>query len=701
MKKNISVIILLITGLTITSCKKFLDTEPTGVVAVENYFKTEKQVDAYLASVYDAMNMSGTNRWYGSNYQCYVTQGVDESYARTAATTPRMEHYSPISTDIYVSGFWGGLYIGIERANTLLEYIDQAQGISEVKRKHVKAEAKFLRAYYHFMLTQWWGDIPLRTKSTTSPDDAKIAFTPTKDVYDWVINEMTEAEGMLEDQKASSLNPYYAERITYTTVQGMLARVCLYAAGNPVNETERYAEALEWANKVIASNEHKLNPSYDEVFRMQSADQYDATYKESMWEVGFALQAGNPLAREAISSATVGIYDGANNPNGQITSPVYASAVLYRAYDSFYNPIAKTDNSPDLRRDRNVSTFQFSGGSVSVPSTKAFYTWNQNGWWLRWPGKWRRAEETFQPRVFNLIPQNWPILRYADVLLMMAEADNEVHDGPSQRAIDAINQIRRRGYGESTGKAITLTLLSPGSGYTLAPSEITAVGGNSTETASIGSVISAGAVTSIQMSALGRYQSLPSKIYLGSPWIANTSYLLNTNVVVPATGRLYRVTRAGLSSTTAPAQTSGATNPANAQEAIFTYLGEAATATATYISADLKPDQYKDKNAFKITVQKERMLELCYEGFRKQDLKRWGLLITKVKERSDIAKYGSDERFSDGTQKIPPIVAVGTTSATLDAATIDGENISVNRLYLPIPLTEITNNSLAKQNPGY
>src|SRR5205085_4345541 len=120
--------------------------------------------------------------------------------------------------------------------------------------------------------TQWFGDVPLKTKSTLGQEDAQIAFTAQKEVYDFVISEMTEAEGLLAEQKSSTFT--YNERVTQTTVQGILARVCLFAAGNPVNDTKRYRDALTWANKVKTSGLHRLNPDYRQVFINMSADAY-------------------------------------------------------------------------------------------------------------------------------------------------------------------------------------------------------------------------------------------------------------------------------------------------------------------------------------------------------------------------------------------------------------------------------------------
>jgi len=222
--------------------------------------------------------------YYGDQYPLIVTNSTDEGLYNLNNTSQQIFYYNETSSDAINSALWSNFYTGIDRANRLLENINVAKDISDVDRKHVMAEALFLRAYFYFMLVQWYGDVPLRLTSTQSAADGPLAFTPAKTIYDTVIAQMTAAEGMLTDQKASSLS--YNERITYTAVQGILARVCLYAAGYPINDTRRYADALAWAKKVVASGEHKLNPDYSQIFKLESADGYDNINRESIWRSG-------------------------------------------------------------------------------------------------------------------------------------------------------------------------------------------------------------------------------------------------------------------------------------------------------------------------------------------------------------------------------------------------------------------------------
>jgi hypothetical protein len=689
MKKNIFTYALLISlSLVNFSCKKFLSPSPTDFLTPQNYFQNQTQIDAYLASVYDAMNQSG-GQFYQTTYPTIISEGTDETYIRVNTTIPSAAHYNTTANDASVTGFWNQVYVGINRANTLLENIDHAP-ISAIAKNHAIGEARFLRAYYHFILTQCFGDIPLRIKSTQSTDDVNLKFTPQKQVYDYVIAEMTACDDLLKDQTPQTLN--YTERVTSTAVEGILARVCLFAAGQPVNDIKRYNDALTWASKAVNSGQCKLASDYKQLFINESADAYDNVSHEMIWEVGFSWDVSNTGLREG-NSTLLGITN-ADNLYGQQSGQELMTALAYRAFESFYNPAAKTDLSPDLRRDWSIAPFSYTGGvATPAPTAPTIVPQVWNSWWVRYPGKWRRQYETAAAgRDKNNSPQNLPLLRYADVLLMLAEADNAVN-GPTMVGINAVNQVRERAYGVLLGsQSIQLTLKTAGSGYTTAPTGtiITGGGGNGV---TVATTLSGGTVSSITMSNPGTgFSAVPGNIYLGNAWAPSVAYALNAQVV--NNGLLYTVTKAGTSTNTPPTNTSGSSVPATTG-ATFTYAGNAATASATLLNGDMSPEMYAGKGVFLKTIQDERMRELSSEMLRKYDLKRWGLLVSGVKDRVTFALQGNNAFFPDGTQTILPIAAASAAIATADG------NIDGRWIYLPVPGTELSNNKLAKQNPGF
>jgi hypothetical protein len=618
-----------------TSCKKFLEPKPTDFLTPVNYYQTKAQLDLSLNGVYQTLAQASC---YGEIYQYTITNATDESITNFNYTTPGVSFYNATAANADVINFWTNLYTGIERANLLLENINVATDITDVDRKHIKGETTFLRAYYYFLLTQWYGDVPLRIKSTGSAVDTDFPFTGTKDVYDFVIAEMTTADDLLADQQTDKFN--YTERVTVTAVEGVLARVCLYAAGNPVNDTKRYNDALTWANKVISSGKHKLNPDYTQIFKLESADNYDLTNREVMWEVGFSWDLAN-TGRLTASQVRVGIPTLAISV-GKIFGWTNIYPRVFKSYESVINPAAPVPNqdlSPDLRREWNCPVFTWTGGDATVLPTPSYFAYNN--YWDRYPGKWRRQYEVVIPRDNNNSPRNLPVIRYADVLLMMAEADNE-KNGPTQTAIDAVNLVRKRGYGENLqGKSIVkINVTNGGTGYTTTPTVTISGGGGSGATAI--ATISGGKVTAINLTSLGsNFNSIP---------------------VVTISG--------------------GA--------------GSAAAGSAVLSDASLTPDKYASTDIFRKTIQDERLRELNGEFFRRQDLKRWGLLISTLKTMVNEATVGSTDKNPDNTPVIPAVA-----SGSRPKYIAPGNNITTKDIYLPIPQTEMTYNHLAKQNAGY
>jgi hypothetical protein len=198
-------------------------------------------------------------------------------------------------------------------------------------------------------------------------------------------------------------------------------------AGQPLNDASKYNDALDWAKKVVASGLHQLDTSYSQVFINECQDVDD--WKECIWEVGLwgnnndANRLGGRIGNE--NGVKCSSSDPANV--GYAYGFISATYKLYHLYDT-----------ADKRRDWAISNYTLNASGIkSTISASTFYTRNC--------AKWRREYELDRPMNKNYTPTNFPMLRYSDVLLMLAEAENEVN-GPTQTAYDAINQVRRRGH---------------------------------------------------------------------------------------------------------------------------------------------------------------------------------------------------------------------------------------------------------------
>ncbi|RYF09237.1 MAG: RagB/SusD family nutrient uptake outer membrane protein, partial [Flavobacteriales bacterium] len=179
--------LLLISQLFFSGCKKFLDVTPKDTLAPQTYYNTINDLEHSLAAVYDVL---GNNALYGGQVLFnYGLDGDDGYCSRVSATTGPML-YDFTSSDPLVTAHWNILYIGISRANLLLENIDHNIAIPQETRDRVRGETYFLRAYFYFLLVQTYGEVPLLLASTKSTSNTDVAKSSIKDVYNVILNDM-------------------------------------------------------------------------------------------------------------------------------------------------------------------------------------------------------------------------------------------------------------------------------------------------------------------------------------------------------------------------------------------------------------------------------------------------------------------------------------------------------------------------------
>jgi hypothetical protein len=683
MQKNILYISILAIGI-FSSCQKFLSTKPQSFLSPDQYYTGANLTNA-LGGVYNPLKV------YGGDYVNGLFTTNDEGFwggaGRVPANTPGSTMFYDYSSG-NVSGYWTNLYTGIERANELLTYINQKD--SSKATQAAIGETLFLRAYYHFLLATNFGPVPLKLTPTTTPSGLSLARTPLDSIYNYVLSDMKLAESKVYN--ASDLG--YASRVSKTTVEGILARVYLTLAGNPYNGGKAGADAmydssLVYSQKVINSGLHSLNPSYSQIFINNAADVYET--KESMWEADFSGEPGLPFnftgnvgQGNGINFTNTANYPGTSNgiflDSGYCYGFIHVTQKLYNLYSPY-----------DARRDWNVQNFNYSVNTAQLPlvaripiSNTVVFSYNRTN------AKWRRTFEKGYPKGQYSSAVNFPILRYADVLLMMAEADlNANHGAISSDGLNAVNAVRERGYGltASTAPLKALIITSPGSGYNtnVINNYNNASLGNINTDNGLGyaSTITGGSVTAVTLTSGGYGFNAASAgtIYLGNKWIANKTYAVNQQVI--NNGLLYTVTTAGTTTSTPPTQTTGASLAA-VTGAVFTYAGVAATATGTLLTkadVDLATVSMQD-------IKDERARELCFEGVRNQDLIRWGIFYQTM---SDV--YNQVNNWP-------------TFSVNTKAEVIFGYNNVISAapnkfLLLPIPGAETNVNKNMTQNPGW
>lgn len=538
------------------SCKDFLDTKPKDALFPGNYYKTAQELDYALTAVYHTL---GGNGVYGNNALYLLGWSADEGFMNRSSIATGAFRLNHALGDSYVTAFWRELYNGINRANILLENVDNNMDIPEEKRRTVRGEALFLRAYYYFLLVQNYGGVPMKLASSKSAVDVHVPRSTIKEVYDQIVNDMTEAEKLVLD--ITSIG--FGGRVSKSAVRGILMRVNLYMAGYPLKETARYDEVIRWGDSIMTDGlaGHALNPSFPDIFITMAREQYDI--KESIWEAEF-FGNGTDIYEETGRNGWINGIRTTNTNTGRSDGYMSYTAKLYNIYEP-----------GDLRKYWCIPLFNYSNlpaasgtktliGEITSEATK----------YARYPGKFRREFETLIPKMPTRSPINVPLLRYTDVLLMYAEALNE-KSGPVAAAVNLVNEVRRRGWSAGI-KSFTIT--NGGSGYTSAP-DVTISGGDGSD-ASAKAVISGGVVTGIvldrdpsgtEFSMAGKYTSPPTVTISGGGGTGAT-----------ATAEIY-----------------------------------------TPADADVKPAFTASKEAFRKFLQDERMRELNFENCRRADLVRW------------------------------------------------------------------------------
>ncbi|RZM25449.1 MAG: RagB/SusD family nutrient uptake outer membrane protein [Pedobacter sp.] len=411
---------ILITILTGSSCKKYLNVNPTDFTTPETFYGSPKELDQALTGIYSSLN---NRALYSRNLVFDLAFGSDEAFYKRSTAKIDPIVYNADGSNSAITATWSSLYTAINNANLLLANIDRPE-MDEKERGRIKGEALFLRAFFYFQLVHLWSDVPLLLKPTLSGINVKNARTPQKQVYEQILGDMVLAEGLVENIGTSG----GSGRVTKSAVQGILARVCLKMAGEPLKDVSKFGDAKMWADKVIQSQIHHLNPNYAQIFINLTQDKYDTG--ECIWEVE---TAGNGLSNPLLVGGWFAKKLSVRNTSPALYgyAEVGATAVLYRKYDDPH----------DVRRDRNIATYYFpvitSGLITDTLPHPATVLHNRD------TGKWRIQEELSTQKNPDFGPTNFPLLRYADVLLMYAEAENEVN-GPTPSAFAALNMVRAR-----------------------------------------------------------------------------------------------------------------------------------------------------------------------------------------------------------------------------------------------------------------
>lgn len=426
MKKTARIIIAFVAVLAPCSCS-FLDVDLHNVASADKYYNTVDELEEALRGVYATL---GDNALYGEAMMGRLGLSADIGYEYYKKDAGTVSYYQASVSDVKIAAFWRSLYAGIGRANMLLANIDKvtAAGEDQARRERIRGEALFLRAYYYYMLVKRFGNVPLVLApiGDINSDAKYVKQSSARDVYTKILEDMESAALLVrptEDVEGGW-------QVSRTAVWGMIARVALNMAGEPVKADEMYLKAAEYADKVITSGLHRLNPSFEQVFINQCQNKFDIA--EVLFEVNFWGDNSGIWQTAGTVGRNIGIASSEDSPVGYCMGLLRCNPGLWQLYDA-----------DDLRRDWTLSPFRYAAdGSKDMDGENTILS-------RKYCAKWRREYEVSKEKSTTNTEINFPVLRYSDVLLMYAEAYAWHPAGLDRdKALDCINQVRRRGHGQ-------------------------------------------------------------------------------------------------------------------------------------------------------------------------------------------------------------------------------------------------------------
>jgi hypothetical protein len=424
-----------------TGCKKFTEVEPQSQYSLAQAFSSVSNATSAVLGVYD--ELSGDNG-YGIRISLYYPYDSDEGIVSGAIDNGRrgIGRYQLQVSNSELTNPFNQLYRGVEKANLCIEQIPlmaQYTSGTEADKKELKrlyGEALTLRAQFLFELIRNWGDVPAPFIPSYKKENLFAPAANRDSTYDRLIADLAVAKDLMPWRTEVVRN----ERLTKGATMALRARLAMFRGGyslrNESKTMERRADYLKYytiardecAEIIAQPAQHKLNDVYEDVWRKYISAFTPDPAGEIMFEVGAGGGNSN-------SDSRMGNYDGPSiNAASRYGTGGGGVLMLPNYFYAFGNL--------DTRRDVNVPVY-----SIGANNKKSLRRLGEltNGKFRR---DWRNP--LLPGTVLNL-GYNWPIIRFADVLLMFAEADNEINNGASTAAIAAFRAVRERAYRGNTG----------------------------------------------------------------------------------------------------------------------------------------------------------------------------------------------------------------------------------------------------------
>lgn len=374
-------------ALALGACSDLLEENPNAI-ASETFYNTAAEVEAALNSIYYPVGVSQLTNEINILEAC-----ADYGFAKgSLEVIKNYAGYSPANMS-NMSLLWEAYYLMIRNANLVLANVPLGTETTTAQKTQYAAEAKFLRSLAYFHLVRLWGGVPLRTEETMTQID--LPRSSVEDVYKLITDDLIWASQNLPDEPRILGTP------SKVVAHALLADVYLTRGD--------WANAKQSAANVISSNKFSLVPltTVDDFENIFGAELL--TSSEEIFYFKYNRQYG------------LGFLNFLHHP-GAPYKPYGANYFAF--YTRATHPFYAGWSDDDLRKQNN------------------FYLWDialGNDTYL--------YKKFTDPEGSLAAPNDWPLYRYAEMLLIYAEADNRLNDGPTATAVEYLNMVRRRGHG--------------------------------------------------------------------------------------------------------------------------------------------------------------------------------------------------------------------------------------------------------------
>jgi len=429
--------LMAITTVLFTSCQKYLETDSPSTFTNDYVFSHEYDMFNAVKGVYALFTR---DEGYSTRLSYYYTMNSDVEVVSGSSDGGKCDigEFTANTANAEILKPWNNLYLAINRANECIKGIKNSSlYTTNANVKQLYGEAIALRAQLYYELVRNWGDVPFQTAPTVAGDNFYMPRTDRDTILTHVINDLiaVEPDMYYADQMSEGI-----ERMNRGFVQGLIARLSLARGGYALrsdagtvmsmkrNETD-YKNYYQIANKyckmLVASSKHKLEPVFDNIFKNECKFVCPKN-SDVLYEIAFPATTGGE----------VGYFNGIKILAG---THVYGAASGQVTFQPSY-------------------FYSFDTTDTRLPSTCALYSFDATlkqvigspAGGIR-PAKWSKT--------FMSSPQgaastkytgiNWPVMRYSDVLLMLAETENEINGGPTDVAKSMLTLVRQRAFPES------------------------------------------------------------------------------------------------------------------------------------------------------------------------------------------------------------------------------------------------------------